>query len=136
MPNHLMARNSPWPVRIAIIPKAGNLKQEHIRLPTTRLNFLCWVCTRMSTANCVILRWFFLKLKQNVFPVIQICIIKRLGWNVKDAILPNHGWWNNINEIHRQSRFPLVGAHLTADCYSCHPSASLLRFEPLGCGMF
>lgn len=38
----------------------------------------------------------------------------------------------NINQIHRMSRFPLVGAHQTADCYDCHPSASLLRFEPLG----
>ncbi len=43
---------------------------------------------------------------------------------------------NNITEIHQQSRFPLVGAHLTADCYSCHPSASLLRFEPLGIECF
>jgi hypothetical protein len=39
---------------------------------------------------------------------------------------------NNITEIHQMSRFPLVGAHVTADCYDCHPSESLLRFEPLG----
>lgn len=39
---------------------------------------------------------------------------------------------NNITDIHRVSRFPLVGAHYTADCSSCHPSASLLRFEPQG----
>ncbi|PLX10061.1 MAG: hypothetical protein C0598_11240 [Marinilabiliales bacterium] len=39
---------------------------------------------------------------------------------------------SNITEIHNQSRFPLLGAHLTADCYSCHESASNLRFEPLG----
>ena len=38
----------------------------------------------------------------------------------------------DISEIHRQGRFPLVGAHLSADCYQCHPSASALRFEPLG----
>lgn len=38
----------------------------------------------------------------------------------------------NITEIHQQSRFPLVGAHFTADCYDCHPSASLLQFQPLG----
>ncbi|MEI7500734.1 MAG: cytochrome c3 family protein, partial [Bacteroidota bacterium] len=38
----------------------------------------------------------------------------------------------NITEVHQRSRFPLVGAHITADCYQCHPSASLLRFEPLG----
>jgi len=39
---------------------------------------------------------------------------------------------NNITDIHQQGRFPLVGAHYTADCYQCHPSASLLKFEPLG----
>jgi mRNA-degrading endonuclease YafQ of YafQ-DinJ toxin-antitoxin module len=39
---------------------------------------------------------------------------------------------NNITDIHRQSRFPLTGAHLAADCYSCHPSASQLKFELLG----
>ncbi len=38
----------------------------------------------------------------------------------------------NITEIHQMSRFPLMGAHLTADCNDCHPSASLLSFEPLG----
>jgi len=39
---------------------------------------------------------------------------------------------NNIVDVHRMSRFPLLGAHLNADCYSCHPSASLLKFEPVG----
>lgn len=38
----------------------------------------------------------------------------------------------NTTEMHQLSRFPLVGAHYTADCSSCHKSASLLRFEPLG----
>ena len=38
----------------------------------------------------------------------------------------------NITKIHQQSRFPLLGAHMTADCYDCHQSASLLTFEPLG----
>lgn len=38
----------------------------------------------------------------------------------------------NITEIHQQSRFPLLGPHITADCYDCHQSASLLLFEPLG----
>ena len=37
----------------------------------------------------------------------------------------------NITDLHRQSRFPLVGPHLLAECMECHPSASLLRFEPL-----
>ncbi|MEI6900307.1 MAG: hypothetical protein WCL00_10550, partial [Bacteroidota bacterium] len=41
---------------------------------------------------------------------------------------------NNITEIHQRSRFPLVGAHVTADCFDCHvnASASLLNFGPLG----
>jgi hypothetical protein len=39
---------------------------------------------------------------------------------------------NNIVDVHRQGRFPLMGAHLNADCQDCHPSASLLLFEPVG----
>ncbi|MDP2722587.1 MAG: hypothetical protein Q8O72_07515, partial [Bacteroidales bacterium] len=38
----------------------------------------------------------------------------------------------NITEIHQMSRFPLLGAHATADCNSCHPSASTLDFQPQG----
>jgi len=39
---------------------------------------------------------------------------------------------NNINEIHRMSRFPLLGAHRTADCNQCHKSESLVRFDVIG----
>ncbi len=42
----------------------------------------------------------------------------------------------NITALHRQSRFPLVGPHVTAECIACHKSASLLRFEPLGVECF
>jgi len=47
---------------------------------------------------------------------------------------PNSWIVNNITEIHQRSRFPLVGAHVTADCFDCHinASASLLNFGPLG----
>jgi hypothetical protein len=38
----------------------------------------------------------------------------------------------NVTDMHQRSRFPLLGAHRTADCSVCHKSASLLRFEPLG----
>ena len=38
----------------------------------------------------------------------------------------------NITEIHKQSRFPLQGQHAQIDCYQCHKSASLLRFDPMG----
>jgi hypothetical protein len=39
---------------------------------------------------------------------------------------------DNITAMHQRSRFPLAGAHYTAQCQACHPSASLLRFEPNG----
>lgn len=39
---------------------------------------------------------------------------------------------NNINEIHEVSRFPLLGAHRTADCSDCHKSESLARFDVPG----
>ncbi|MEZ5070750.1 MAG: hypothetical protein R2751_07235 [Bacteroidales bacterium] len=39
---------------------------------------------------------------------------------------------STATDIHRNSRFPLLGAHHTAECMQCHPSASSLRFEPLG----
>ena len=39
---------------------------------------------------------------------------------------------NNISEIHQMSRFPLIGAHRTADCYQCHKSESLTRFDVSG----
>ncbi|MEE4286895.1 MAG: hypothetical protein V2I31_12135 [Mariniphaga sp.] len=39
---------------------------------------------------------------------------------------------SNITEIHQMSRFPLLGAHNTADCAACHSSASTLEFQPLG----
>jgi hypothetical protein len=39
---------------------------------------------------------------------------------------------DDITGLHQRSRFPLLGAHFTASCNQCHPSASLLRFEPLG----
>ncbi|HPS13592.1 MAG TPA: hypothetical protein PLB87_09955 [Prolixibacteraceae bacterium] len=38
----------------------------------------------------------------------------------------------NITQIHQESRFPLYGAHKTADCSSCHSSESNLQFKPLG----
>jgi hypothetical protein len=38
----------------------------------------------------------------------------------------------NITGMHQQTRFPLLGVHAVADCYSCHKSGSLLQFEPLG----
>lgn len=39
---------------------------------------------------------------------------------------------SNITEIHQKSRFPLLGAHRTADCYECHKSENLIRFDVPG----
>jgi predicted CXXCH cytochrome family protein len=39
---------------------------------------------------------------------------------------------NNINAMHEKSRFPLLGAHRTADCIQCHKSESLERYDVLG----
>lgn len=39
---------------------------------------------------------------------------------------------SNITEIHLLSRFPLLGAHKTADCKDCHKSESLVRFDAAG----
>jgi hypothetical protein len=45
----------------------------------------------------------------------------------------NNSWVvTNVSSIHRESRFPLMGAHKTADCSACHKSASNLQFEALG----
>ncbi len=38
---------------------------------------------------------------------------------------------SNANEIHRNTRFPLVGAHQNVDCASCHSGYSELYFPPL-----
>jgi hypothetical protein len=42
----------------------------------------------------------------------------------------------NMTQIHQLSRFPLLGAHNTADCYDCHTTASSLRFDPLDTDCF
>jgi hypothetical protein len=39
---------------------------------------------------------------------------------------------SNITRIHEISRFPLMGAHKTADCKACHKSESLVRFDVPG----
>lgn len=37
----------------------------------------------------------------------------------------------NVTDLHLRSRFPLLGKHAVTDCYNCHQSVSLLRFDPL-----
>ena len=38
----------------------------------------------------------------------------------------------NITKIHQQSRFPIVGAHISVDCYQCHKSETSRRFQVIG----
>ena len=45
---------------------------------------------------------------------------------------PNSWLVTNITEIHQASRFPLLGAHRTADCIECHKSENYVRFDVLG----
>ena len=48
------------------------------------------------------------------------------------AILLNSWLVSNITGIHQTSRFPLLGAHRTADCSDCHKSETLVRFDVPG----
>lgn len=49
----------------------------------------------------------------------------------------NQSWMKtDITALHETSRFPLIGAHRTADCYACHPSATLMQFDVLGVECF
>ena len=45
---------------------------------------------------------------------------------------PNSWLVSNITGIHQTSRFPLLGAHRTADCSDCHKSETLVRFDVPG----
>ncbi len=42
----------------------------------------------------------------------------------------------NVTNIHSQSRFPLLGKHLTADCIQCHTGYDKLEFQPIGINCF
>ncbi len=39
---------------------------------------------------------------------------------------------NNVTEIHQSGRFPLLGAHRTADCSDCHTSENNVRYDVPG----
>ena len=39
---------------------------------------------------------------------------------------------SNVIDIHRISRFPLLGAHRTADCNQCHKAENPVRFDVIG----
>ncbi|MCX6173148.1 MAG: cytochrome c3 family protein, partial [Ignavibacteriales bacterium] len=41
-----------------------------------------------------------------------------------------------ITDLHRMSRFPLIGNHTKANCNQCHLSSSKLKFDPIGINCF
>jgi hypothetical protein len=55
-----------------------------------------------------------------------------VGFDCSRCHTPASWLVSNITEIHQRSRFPLLGAHRTADCVACHKSESLARFDVLG----
>lgn len=57
---------------------------------------------------------------------------QNLGEDCSMCHTPKSWIVTNINEIHANSRFPLVGSHATADCFECHLSENLLAFRPMG----
>lgn len=59
-----------------------------------------------------------------------------LGVDCRRCHKPQNWIVADINQLHRESRFPLLGAHRTADCFQCHQTASNLQFEPLAVECF
>ncbi len=55
-----------------------------------------------------------------------------VGFNCENCHTTESWLVSNIEDIHRMSRFPLLGSHKVADCNECHISNSLLNFQPLG----
>lgn len=55
-----------------------------------------------------------------------------VGLDCANCHTPTSWIVSNILQIHRMSRFPLLGSHQTSDCSECHVSNSLLNFQPLG----
>ena len=55
-----------------------------------------------------------------------------VGQDCERCHTPKSWLVTNVTALHQQSRFPLNGQHAQVDCYLCHKSASLLRFDPMG----
>ena len=59
-----------------------------------------------------------------------------LGTNCVTCHTPSSWIVTNIIQIHRNSRFPLLGVHLNVDCASCHSGYSKLYFQPQNISCF
>lgn len=59
-----------------------------------------------------------------------------VGLDCQRCHIPSSWIVANINQLHDESRFPLLGAHLSADCAQCHSSYQNLYFEQLSVDCF
>ena len=59
-----------------------------------------------------------------------------LGTNCVTCHTPSSWIVTNIIQIHRNSRFPLLGVHLNVDCASCHSGYAKLYFPPQSVSCF
>ncbi len=59
-----------------------------------------------------------------------------LGPDCERCHTPTSWVVSNIKQLHQNGRFPLVGAHLTADCSSCHTGYGNLYFPPVNTSCF
>lgn len=53
-----------------------------------------------------------------------------LGFNCTTCHTESNWWPVGQYELHRRSRFPLLGVHATTACFRCHPGAPVGRFVP------
>ncbi len=59
-----------------------------------------------------------------------------VGYDCARCHAPQSWIVQNINQIHEEDRFPLVGMHLNADCIQCHAQYNSLNFEVIGATCF
>ncbi len=55
-----------------------------------------------------------------------------VGADCESCHTPQSWVISNVEDIHRRSRFVLLGPHKVVDCNECHISNSLLNFKPIG----
>ncbi|OGU77875.1 MAG: hypothetical protein A2V93_11145, partial [Ignavibacteria bacterium RBG_16_34_14] len=59
-----------------------------------------------------------------------------VGLDCQKCHTPNSWMVKDIRQIHEESRFPLIGAHLTADCIQCHSGYQNLNFDQVSVDCF
>ncbi|MFH1196821.1 MAG: hypothetical protein V1720_14050 [bacterium] len=74
----------------------------------------------------------FKKVKKQCFECHTDVHEETVGTECANCHQPSSWIVTNITEIHQMGRFPLVGAHATADCRQCHTGVSKVNFAPLG----